>query len=164
MPIMSIFCLFWWCKWCNQIWQMKCCHKCNENRIFYQPLFNNFLRRNQNSSQEVFKIMVAIPTVKSFCGCCELKIPCIVIAVLRLIAYIFAVLTYLYLFVFLDMAFKEKQNRYFKEEQAEILIKVLAFAVGVNTFVSIFFIVGARVVSYEFESLGLISETDNDFF
>lgn len=90
--------------------------------------------------------MVGIPTVKSFCGCCELKIPCIVIAVLRLIIHIGAVFAYLYFFVFLDMVFREKQNRNFKDDQLDILIRVLVFVVSVNIVVTILFIVGARSV------------------
>lgn len=90
--------------------------------------------------------MGGIPTVKSFCGCCDLKVPCIVMASLRMIGYIAAVLAYLYFFVFLEYVFRDKQNRTFKEEQVELLIKVLVFVVSVNTFVSILFIVGVRSV------------------
>ncbi len=92
--------------------------------------------------------MVGIPTVKSFCGCCELRIPCIVLASIRMIVYIAGVLAYLYFFVFLDAVFREKPNRAFKDDQVEILIRVLFFVLSVNTFVTILFIVGVKSVRH----------------
>lgn len=90
--------------------------------------------------------MVAFPTVKSFCGCCNLRVPCIVMAVLRMIIYIIAVLAFLYFFVFLPAVFQGKQNRYWKGGQIEILIRVLTFVVSVNVFVTILFILGVKSV------------------
>lgn len=93
--------------------------------------------------------MVAIPTVKTFCGCCDLKIPCIVMAILRLIVYIISVLAYLYFFVVLEIIFREKQNRYFRDGQVDVLIRVLVFVVSVNIFVTILFIIGVKSVRFE---------------
>lgn len=86
------------------------------------------------------------PTAKSFCGCCHLRVPCIVLASLRMVMYIIAVLAYLYFFVFLDAVFKEKPNRTFKDDQVEILIRVLFFVVCVNIVVTVLFIVGVKAV------------------
>lgn len=93
--------------------------------------------------------MVAIPTVKTFCGCCDLKIPCIVMAILRLIVYIISVLAYLYFFVVLEIIFRDKQNRYFRDEQVDVLIRVLVFVVSVNIFVTILFIIGVKSVRFD---------------
>lgn len=90
--------------------------------------------------------MAAIPTVKSFCGCCELKVPCIVLASIRMVVYIAAVLAYLYFYVVLHLVFKDQQNRKFKDDQVDIVITILFFVVSVNTFVSILFIMGVKSV------------------
>lgn len=90
--------------------------------------------------------MDAFLRVKSFCGCCDLRVPCIVMAVLRMILYIIGVLMYLYYFVFLDFIFKDKENRNFNDDQVEVLIRILVFIVSVNIFVSVLFILGVKSV------------------
>lgn len=57
--------------------------------------------------------MVAIPTVKSFCGCCDLKVACVVIASLRIIGSIIVILIYSFLFFLLgtDSIKSETENR-----------------------------------------------------
>lgn len=89
--------------------------------------------------------MVAFPTVKSFCCCCELRIPCIVVALLRMVLYILGVLLILYAF-FLDMVFKQKENRPFTEEQTALILRLLFFVTSINIFVSILFVIGVKSV------------------
>lgn len=48
--------------------------------------------------------MVAVPTVKSFCGCCDLKVPCIVLAALRFslfVVFFIAIILYFLIFGFI---------------------------------------------------------------
>lgn len=65
-----------------------------------------------------------------------------------MVMYIIAVLAYLYFFVFLEGVFKEEQNRTYKGDQVEILIKVLFFVLCVNIVVTVLFIVGVRAVRH----------------
>lgn len=57
--------------------------------------------------------MVAIPTVNSFCGCCDLKVACVVIASLRIIGSIIIILVYLFLLFIIgaDSIKSDTENR-----------------------------------------------------
>lgn len=107
--------------------------------------------------------MVGIPTVKSFCGCCELRVPCIVLALIRMIVYIAGVLAFLYFFVFVDGIFKSEQNRHFKPDQVGTIIRILFFVVSVNTLVSILFIVGVKSVRRHHYLYKCVSTISFDF-
>lgn len=54
--------------------------------------------------------MVTVPRVRSFCGCCDLKTACIVIAALKIIGCITAILVYLIGFFIVDEVLKDKEK------------------------------------------------------
>lgn len=62
-----------------------------------------------------------------------------------MVLYILGVLLTLYFF-FLDMVFKQKENRSFTEEQTVLILRLLFFVMSVNIFVSVLFVIGVKSV------------------
>lgn len=63
--------------------------------------------------------MAAIPTVKTFCGCCDLKTACVVIAWFRIAGAVIAILVYLFLFAFFKYLFDESDKENIESERDE---------------------------------------------
>lgn len=66
-------------------------------------------------------MVVAIPTVKSFCQCCELKVPCIVIASFRIIGCIIAIFVYFFPFFFLEHTLTEVSE---SENKTKVFLEI----------------------------------------
>lgn len=95
---------------------------------------------------------MGIPTVKFCFGCAGLVDCCYAVAVVRMLAYIVFVLYYLALTAIGQFAkyFNERgptEASRCDEQQFIELLKVLAFAVAVNIFVTISFLIGIHKVN-----------------
>ncbi|XP_037047464.1 uncharacterized protein LOC119082161 [Bradysia coprophila] len=70
--------------------------------------------------------MVSIPTVKTFCGCCDLKIPCIVIALFRMVVCIITFIILIVAFMVTGYAVGIIENKQLEHEEDREAVKVIA--------------------------------------
>lgn len=85
--------------------------------------------------------MVAIPTVNSFCGCCDLKVACVIIASSRFIIYTIAILVYFVLFFFFGYALTEDRSKSTPESVKDSLTDSKLIEVEIGIFVYLWLII-----------------------
>lgn len=106
--------------------------------------------------------MVQIPTVKTFCGCCDLKTSCIIIAVIQLVAATILLAVMLFMAFFTGLAVGQSETSSNKDQEVEkgfvalfvfILFCLLIPLCALNILVCYWFIRGITMVRNHFIQL-----------